>query len=202
MADASRITIRETPDGLGIYNPTRRNVGVVLFLMLWLTGWAVGEVFAAHALLSDEAGFAGLFLLVWLTFWTIGGFFAISVVLWHLFGVEKLFITGGALVREIGFWNVTRRKVWPIDAVANIRAVNPPGKDAGSMFSPGGIAFEVDGKSRSFGVQLDKAERMAALEAIQRHVPAGKAERQALADTIAKIGKIKLAGRPVRAKQG
>ncbi len=195
MADSSRITIRETADGLGIYNPTRRNLGVTAFLMLWLTGWAAGEIFAIYALFT-EGGFAGVFLIVWLTFWTIGGFFAISVVLWQLFGVEKLFVTGGAMVREIGFWNLTRRKVWPLASITNIRAEAPPGKDAGSMFSPGGIVFEVDGKKRSFGVQLDKAERMAALEAIHSHVPAGKQERQQLAATIANIARIKQAGKP------
>lgn len=193
MSDTTRITIRETVDGLGIYNPTRRNLGVTLFLMLWLTGWAAGEFFAASALFSGDAGFASLFLIVWLTFWTIGGIFAISVVLWQLFGVEKLFVTGGAMVRELGFWNLTRRKVWPLGDVTNVRDREPPGKDAGSLFSPGGIAFDVGGKTRSFGIQLDKAERMAALEAIHRHVPAGRAQRQALADIIAKMARIKQA---------
>ncbi len=195
MANTSRITIRETADGLGIYNPTRRNLGVTAFLMLWLTGWTAGETFALYALFT-EGGFVSLFLIVWLTFWTIGGAFAISVVLWQLFGVEKLFVTGGAMVREIGFWNLTRRKVWPLAEISDIRAEAPPGKDSGSMFSQGGIIFEVDGTKCSFGVQLDQAERMAALEAIHRYVPAGKHERQQLAEAVANIARIKQAGKP------
>lgn len=191
MADTSRITIRETADGLGIYNPTRRNLAVILFMLLWLTGWAAGEVFAFYALFTDETGFAGLFLILWLTCWTIGGLFAISVVLWQLVGVEKLFVTGGAMVREVGFWTITRRNVWDLDSITNIRAETPSGKDAGSVLSPGGIVFEVDGESKSFGIQLDEAERMAALEAVHRYVPAGKAERQVLAETIGRIAKIK-----------
>lgn len=195
MAENSRITIRETADGLGIYNPTRRNIPVILFLCLWLAGWTVGEFFALTTIFSGESGFAGLFLLVWVTFWTIGGFFAFSVVLWQLFGVEKLFITGGAMVREVGFWNVTRRKVWPLDEVTGVREGTPRG-DAGSVFSPGSVEFEVAGAKRSFGIQLDKAERDAVLEAINRHLPAGKAERQELVDTIANIARIKKAGKP------
>lgn len=201
MADIARITIRETADGLGIYNPTRRNLGVTAFLMLWLTGWAAGEVFATYAVFTEGFGFGSVFLIVWLTFWTIGGFFAISAVLWQLFGVEKLFVTGGAMVREIGFWTVTRRKVWPLSAITNIRAEAPREKDAGSIFSPGSIAFEVDGSKKSFGILLDDSERMAALEAIHRHVPAGKAERQKLAETIAKIARIKRAAGPPSKRQ-
>lgn len=200
MADTSRITIRETADGLGIYNPTRRNLPVALFLLVWLTGWAAGEAFVLYTLFTGDAGFADLFLVVWVTFWTIGGFFAISAVLWQLIGVEKLFVTGGAMVRELGFWSLTRRRVWALDSVANIRAEAPPGKDAGSIFSRGGIVFEVDGATKSFGIQLDEAERMAALEAVHRYVPAGNAERQALAETIGKITRIKQAGGPAAGK--
>lgn len=77
----NRITIRETLDGLGIYNPARRNIVLVLFLMLWLTGWAFGEYFALSQILRGGNIFGSLFLLVWASFWTLGGLFAARVLL-------------------------------------------------------------------------------------------------------------------------
>jgi len=52
--------------------------GVVAFLIFWLCGWAMGEVFALGALFSGGTPWpVKLFLLVWVVFWTIGGLAAI-----------------------------------------------------------------------------------------------------------------------------
>ena len=77
----NRITIRETLDGLGIYNPARRNIVLVLFLMLWLTGWAFGEYFALSQILRGGNLVGSLFLLVRGAFWTLGGLFAASATI-------------------------------------------------------------------------------------------------------------------------
>ena len=55
----ARVSIRETPDGLGIHNPARRNIVAVLFLSLWLAGWAAGEAFALSEL-TRGGNIAGL----------------------------------------------------------------------------------------------------------------------------------------------
>lgn len=193
MTGKARITIRETGAGLGIYNPTRRKLVIVLFMALWLVGWTAGEFFALWALFTDESGFARLFLIVWLSAWTVGGLLAWSILLWQLFGVEKLFVTSGALVRETGFWFATRRKVYDLADIADMRERAARGVEArpGGFLSGGTIVFEVDGKQHSLGIQLDADERKAVLNAIRRYMPAGRKERVALASTLAQIAEIK-----------
>jgi hypothetical protein len=56
---------------------TAERWGPAAFLIFWLCGWAVGEVFAATALfIKDTPMFARLFLLAWLGGWTVGGIMA------------------------------------------------------------------------------------------------------------------------------
>lgn len=165
----SRVIIRETLDGLGIYNPARLNVPLVLFLLLWLGGWAVGEYFAVSEIMRSGNIFTDAFLLVWVTFWTIGGAFCWWIVLWSLFGSERLFVTSGALVVSKGLGPLRRRTVYPVATVTRLRvSATPHVADSGTV---AGIAFEAGGKARRFGIDLGASERLAVLEALQRVLP-------------------------------
>ncbi len=82
------------------------------FLLVWLTGWVLGETVAAGALFVFTAQALGLdlpfaanaqtsgvpaafvipFLAVWLTFWTIGGIAAAGEALYLLFGREEILV--------------------------------------------------------------------------------------------------------------
>jgi hypothetical protein len=166
-AAGSRITIRETLDGLGIYNPSRLNVPMVLFLLLWLGGWSVGEYFAISEILSSGNLFTNAFLLVWVTFWTIGGAFCWWMVLWNLFGSERLFVTGGAVVRSVGLGPLRWRRVFPVASISNLRMVGPGSHDA----TTSAIAFEAGGRTRRFGVSMDRAEMEASMAALKRVLP-------------------------------
>lgn len=172
--DLSRILIRETEDGIGVYNPTRRSIPLILFLAIWLCGWSIGEYFALTEILGGAPLAASLFLVVWLTAWTLGGGLALMVLLWQLLGVEKLFLLdAGAVVVERGFWRFTRRRVFPVAEVADpiVRDVEP----AGSAVPPAAIAFRVGGRERRFGIGLDREEAQAVLEIFRqflaRHRP-------------------------------
>lgn len=174
--------IRETLDGLGIYTPSKLNVPLVLFLLLWLGGWSVGEYFAVTEIMRSGNILTDAFLLVWLTFWTIGGAACWWVVLWSLFGSERLFVTSGALVMSKGLGPLRRRTVYPVDMVANLRVGATPHAPNGMQVA--GIEFEAAGKARRFGFDLDVSERSAVLEVLQRVLPdrvfaAGKEEREA-----------------------
>ena len=173
-----RITFRRTPDGIGIYNPTRRKVALVAFMLVWLCGWSVGEWFALSEILRPGSPLAvDLFLLVWVSFWTLGGLAVLLIVGWQLFGVEKLFmIEGGGIVTERGLGPLTRRKVFRVDQVSDIGF--PAGKGGGAsvgVFSAGAVRFVADGKPQSFGIELDdeEADRVVTLmrEFVERHRP-------------------------------
>lgn len=100
----------------------------VAFLLVWLAGWVVGEVFAigflamilrsvigaaagmklpmpgAEWVTGGAAAFAIVFLLFWLTLWTFGGIAAITEVLRNLGGEDRILIrpTGIELLWRAG----------------------------------------------------------------------------------------------------
>lgn len=166
----SRIAIRETLDGLGIHNPARRNIVTILILMLWLTGWAFGEVFALSEILRGGNIAGSLFLLVWVTFWTLGGLFAAGVVLWNLFGSERLFVTEGMLVHSVGFGPVRRKRIYPLDEVGDFR-VDTRGDPAANAIPLGSIGYRAGGVRHTFGIGMTRAEAEASLAAIRRALP-------------------------------
>lgn len=170
---SARMTIRKTADGIGVYNPTRRKIALVLFLIVWLAGWSVGEFFALWGLFGSSSPFAvDLFLLVWVTAWTFGGLVVWSVVAWQLFGVEKLFlIDGGAIVTERGFGPFTRRKVFPVEKVTEVGYAPPAAKSAADGFlSRGKVKFMVDGKPAGFGIELDDKEAGQVVDLMRRFI--------------------------------
>ena len=115
-----RIIVRNTQDGLGISIPPGRNIAVVLFLLLWLCGWAAGETFAIQELLRGPL-VVKLFMLLWGGIWTLGGLGVMWVILWQLFGREQLFFTGGALVREWSLLGYRNRRVVMGEAIQSIK---------------------------------------------------------------------------------
>lgn len=75
-----------------------------IFLLAWLCGWAVGEVFAGRGfiwmvqqILAGKAGgtewISAIFLTVWLFFWTLGGFGAAVALVRGIAGSDEIEIT-------------------------------------------------------------------------------------------------------------
>ncbi|MEX0955989.1 MAG: hypothetical protein WDZ83_12350 [Rhizobiaceae bacterium] len=109
-----------------------------------------------------------MFLIFWVTFWTLGGLAAWWFVLWQLVGVEQLFITSGAVVREVGLWRLRRRRVYPLHSVSGFKLAN--GRKMGNQLSNGAIAFTANGTERRFGIGMSDKEASTALAAIRRHL--------------------------------
>lgn len=181
-----RIAVRETADGVGVYNPTRRKLGLVLFMVLWLCGWSAGEWFALSEILRPGSPLVvDLFLLVWVSLWTLGGLAVFAVIAWNLVGVEKLFlIEGGGIVTERGFWRLTRRKVYRVDQVGDVGLAHQLGTQRPQgILSGGAVRFFVDGKPQSFGIELDdeEADRVVSLmqDFVKRHRPEPAADSDA-----------------------
>jgi hypothetical protein len=166
---AWRIAFRRTEDGIGVYNPTRRRLGIVAFMLVWLCGWGAGEWFALSQLLDSGTPLAAnLFLLVWVSLWTVAGIVVLLIVLWQLVGVEKLFlIEGGGIVTERGFGPVTRRRIFRVDEVSEVSLAQqqPQSASASAITTAGAVQFLAGGKRHSFGIDLDEeeADRVATL---------------------------------------
>jgi hypothetical protein len=147
-----RISIRRTDDGLGIYIPPSRSLFAVAFMCVWLCAWGVGEWFALSQLLSGPLWGPDLFLLVWIIPWTIGGGAVLWATLWQVFGVERLFFTAGALVREWSVLGLGGRRVVNGTDIIEVRVDNSKGNDLAGF---GTIKVKTKGRAMWIGSGLD-----------------------------------------------
>lgn len=146
--------------------PSKRQIFAMLFLSLWLVGWAFGEI-SAIGMLVSEGGNAGTgrFMIVWLTGWTVGGAFAIGVVLWLHFGKERVTLSSTRLEIRQEVLGVGRSREYELTHVKNLRV----SAESFNMFSSrnsfralgiggGNIAFDHGSSTIRFGAGIDEAE--------------------------------------------
>ena len=123
---APRAVVNDSPEGLEIVIPAPRIWPVVVFLALWLAGWATGEVFALRQILSPAPLPAKVFLAVWLTFWTFGGAAALSICSWMLVGHERVRLRPDALTIQREAFGLGPTRVYELDRILNLRAQPMP----------------------------------------------------------------------------
>jgi hypothetical protein len=123
---AARAVMNDSPEGLEIVIPAPRIWPAVIFLALWLAGWATGEAFALRQILSPAPLPAKLFLAVWLAFWTFGGAAALSMCVWMLAGHERVRLRPDALMIQREACGLGPTRVYELDRVLNLRAQPMP----------------------------------------------------------------------------
>jgi hypothetical protein len=160
-------SIEQTPAGLRIVMPVPRVIFAMIFLGVWLTGWAAGELSAIWALtrLDTLLNPASLFLLVWLTGWTCGGAFAIVSLSMMLDGREIVTFSPVRVVRRVEAfrWGLD----WPyaMDSVTNLRQTG----DSSGVKSF--ISFDASGKTVRFGTGLNETTAEQIAEAVWAQYP-------------------------------
>lgn len=167
-----RAVTTETPAGLEILVPAKRNWFATAFLGFWLCGWAVGEVMVLLQFLSGEMPMEGmLFTVVWLCGWTVGGGFALYVFWWSLVGRERVLLGPGriSLRREIFGWG--RSREYELVHVRRLRASankhNAYDFRSGLQFwgiGGGSIAFDHGSATVQFGAGLEESEAQSLVE--------------------------------------
>lgn len=166
-----RATFNESFDAFEVIIPTKKNWFLILFLGVWLGGWAAGETFAIGALTSqilDGEGFDKVFIFLWLCAWTVGGFFAMKTFWWNLIGKEAItFKQGQVTIAKKGSL-FSRPKTYDLREVKKIRAKEEEsifgspfgGKtNMSAMNSQGGtLRFDYGLQTVKFGIGLSEAE--------------------------------------------
>jgi hypothetical protein len=194
----ARAQVNDSPDGLEIVLPAPRVWVAIVFLGLWLAGWATGEAFALRGLLGSAPLPVRLFLALWLALWSFGGTAALSVWLWLLFGRERVRLRPDALTLQREAFGLGPVKAYSLEGVSNLRARDlslsgasvttpggqtplPPEQAAAILRVAGiggpGITFDYQGRPVRFGVALDPAEAHQVVAQLQaRHAfPEGAA---------------------------
>ncbi|WP_242360308.1 MULTISPECIES: hypothetical protein [Anaeromyxobacter] len=164
-----RAVTETIPGGIRITVAVRKNWPMLLFLPVWLAGWAFGEITVIGTLagapeISNSPRPIG-FLVVWLSAWTFGGALAIAAFLWNAFGRETLEISGRTLRIRQHALGIGRTREYPLDQVRALRVAAAPLQPfsfAGSMrywgFGNGVVAFDHGGRTiRIFTVDEDEA---------------------------------------------
>ncbi len=157
--------VSDTPDGLKITIPAKRNIVLVLFLSAWLVGWAMGEAFAIRQLLRADAVAPSLFMAAWLVGWTIGGGFALYLCVWNAMGKEIVYLGPGVLATKHDLLGFGRTREYDLSHVKNLRVTpqvqDPFGWSSGMRawgVSAGTVAFDYGAKTFRFGAAIDEAE--------------------------------------------
>ncbi|MDN2564730.1 hypothetical protein N1F89_00700 [Aquibium sp. A9E412] len=170
-AVGSRILIRRTGDGTGIYNPARRSLPMILFLLVWLAGWGAGEYFVLATIAEGAPLPVFLFLALWLVAWTVGGLTVAAGIAWQVAGSERLFLLDdGVLVAQSGIGPLQRRRLYEAARITGLRLVDR--RRAGGVYGPtaGRIGFTLDGSDHTVGIGLEDREAEAVLVLLQEFV--------------------------------
>lgn len=181
-----KATVTETPRGLEIVVPAKRNWFIILFLGVWLCGWAMGELMVPRSFSSNtpDPG-ALLFVGAWLVLWTIGGGVAIYIFLWSLVGRERVLVSASRLAIKRDVLGFGRLREYELTHVSDLR-VSP------STYSPfdfrsslqfwgiggGVIAFDHGAATVRFGAALEEGEAKSIVARMRSRARFGAAAAQ------------------------
>lgn len=136
---APRNTVEEFGDSLNFSIPSRKQWFPILFLPLWLAGWAFGEFSVLGPILAGRGfGGPGPFILVWLAGWTAGGAFVLYALLWQLVGRETVVVSSQSLIVRREIFTTLRSKEYLAEDISDMRvspvAFTPYGWSASMAF--------------------------------------------------------------------
>jgi hypothetical protein len=173
--NAARATLSTSPKGLEITIPSRKNIFLILFLAVWLIGWAVGEVTVPSIFIKGNKDTGALFFVVaWFVAWTIGGAIAIYTWLWNVAGKEKVTINNLSLTIKRELFGYGREKEYEASHISNLRVspqpFNPFNFSASLQFwgiGGGVLAFDYGSRTYRFGSGIGEAEANHIIERIK-----------------------------------
>ncbi|MGM9514664.1 hypothetical protein ACS5PK_10465 [Roseateles sp. DB2] len=176
---APRYQLSINADGLQAAIPARRSTFALLFLLLWLGGWAFGEMQAIEQLLHPSDMAPTAFLALWLAGWTAGGLAAVGTLLWQIAGRELLTVNATALAHRIEVFGLglTRNyaahevkalRAAPDSALAQYQALLPP------FMGParGALAFDYGARTIRLAPGIDEAEARELAAQLASRLPA------------------------------
>jgi hypothetical protein len=167
-----RSTIREEGGKLLVLIPVRRNVGLTLFLSVWICGWAAGEI-ATLSTIHDWFWIVP----IWLVGWTFAGCYLLYCLLRLLCGREvltfslkdNLFTTRQEV---LGFGRI---QTFALDRVHDFRVCMRAKVRSHGLVGMGlgveSLAFHYDTRHYHVGFGLDEAEAKLIVAAVVKRYP-------------------------------
>ena len=173
-----RFTVLQTVEGVTVSAPARRNWLILLVLTAWLCVWTFGGTVAMSEVLHPGPDQA--FLVLWLVGWLLGELYAVSILLWQLAGREELTFSGGNLIHRVAVGALGHAREFSGANIKHLRPsleASAPWTDQRRWRPPlfgsghGAIAFDYGAKTYRIGAGLDEAEGRLVLAEIQKRFP-------------------------------
>jgi hypothetical protein len=163
---AARHSLTTLADGIVIRIPARRNIALMLFLLVWVAVWSTGGSAMMSQTLNGKGSPEGVsFSLVWLVFWAAGESFAILVLLWQLRGREIITLTPRMLEIRRDIFGIGSSRRYDLTQVRFLRVAPQPFnpydfRGAFTFWGLGGgvLAFDYGFRTYRFGGGIDEAE--------------------------------------------
>lgn len=133
-----------------------------LLMLLWLSGWTVGGVFAIRQVFVELFGPgseglpAALFLMVWLCFWAIGEALVLGMLAWRVVGREVIELDGEGLRYRREYLGIALRG-WQLPGRSLAGFGRTPGEPDRRERQQAVTAWTRDGVTRTFA-DLDPRE--------------------------------------------
>ena len=162
-----RSYVDDSPMGFTIVVPARKQWFSILFLLVWLGGWTMGEISALRVVFGPGVpGGPTAFLIFWLCGWTFGGLFVVYSLLWMLAGSERITVSSGALTIRKQVFGFGREKAFELGEISELRVNRDRGRSSrasGGLTLPdiggmGSVAFDYGAKTVRFAAGIDEAE--------------------------------------------
>ncbi len=180
---AGSADVQDTPSGLVITIPAPRHMFAMLFLPLWLIGWAFGEISAIGDLFGPAGDQPVGFLLFWLAGWTLGGVFTLGFFLWMLSGKQIIRVERGLFSIRWDIFGLGYSREYELSRVVNLRigavgGINPFSiAQSGALWglTGGPLGFDYGAHTIRFGLAMHEAEAATILPRLSRLLPRGGA---------------------------
>lgn len=168
-----RCTVSEDLGGLRIVIPSKWNWGV-LFLLVWISFWTFGGIFAVRGLLRHF----NLFLCIWLVAWLFGELSAAYAILYAIGGREVVVANSETLTKRIEIFGLGLAKSYLVREIRNLRF--QPAAGAGKGRTPNRIAFDYGTGTVGFAADLDETEAAQLISRIRQRcaIPEASAPQQ------------------------
>jgi hypothetical protein len=167
----------ETVDGREqITIKAQRSIFVMLFLMVWLSGWTFGGIAAMTSLTKNFQPF----LVIWLGGWALGWVFAGAALGWMLSGAEIVRVIGSDLEIAYRLFGFTRRKLFRGSDIRDLSAYSTPVFGRYNQMSlpffsankSGCFKFSYGARTVYAGSGLDESEGRLIVDRLRKRLPA------------------------------
>lgn len=147
-----RFTVQDCADRRIVIIPAERELGALIFISIWLIGWAAGEV----AGISHFPSHGDFLMATWLAGWSVAGIAVIAWWIWLIAGVETITIDSASFNYQRGLLGLSHTRTFLVESARCLRVIRGP--DRNGLSSSFYLAFDYGARTVRFARRRNAAE--------------------------------------------